>query len=183
MTQASKGSGKRARRAVSAEFKVEAVRLMRERQKLGVSVAQLGRELDVRLDLLWKWAGRWRSGRVARGTSSKNARRSSRKSRGEVRLPCSPPRRVSGATRVSRARGGALGLLRGATPATECTRPAGPVAPAQAARGAYAEPPHLWGAARRRRAAGQGEPVATKRVAWLFLAIVLDLASRRVGGR
>ncbi len=40
MTQASKGSGKRARRAVSAEFKVEAVRLMRERQKLGVSVAQ-----------------------------------------------------------------------------------------------------------------------------------------------
>lgn len=56
MTQASKGSGKRERRTFSAEFKVEAVRLMRERQELGVSVAQIGRELAVRPDLLRKWA-------------------------------------------------------------------------------------------------------------------------------
>src|SRR5947208_11206717 len=56
MRKASKGSGKRERRAFGAEFKVEAVRLMRERQKLGVSVAQVGRELAVRPDLLRKWA-------------------------------------------------------------------------------------------------------------------------------
>jgi len=56
MTKSSLGSGKRERRAFEAEFKVEAVRLMRERRKVGVSVAQIGRELDVRPDLLRKWA-------------------------------------------------------------------------------------------------------------------------------
>src|SRR5438045_528038 len=56
MKQAGKSSGKRERRTFSAEFKVEAVRLMRERQELGVSVAQVGRELVVRPDLLRKWA-------------------------------------------------------------------------------------------------------------------------------
>ncbi len=55
MTKA-KGSGSRERRVFSAEFKVEAVRLLRERQKLGVSLAQIGRELDVGRDLLRKWA-------------------------------------------------------------------------------------------------------------------------------
>jgi len=58
MTKASKGSGTRARRAFSAEFKVEAVRLMGERRALGVSLAQVGRELAVRPDLLRKWARR-----------------------------------------------------------------------------------------------------------------------------
>jgi len=56
MTKANKGSGKRARRAFSAEFKVEAVRLLRERQQLGVSLAQIGRELDVGPDVLRRWA-------------------------------------------------------------------------------------------------------------------------------
>ena len=56
MTKASKGNGKRARRAFSAEFKVEAVRLMRERRAQGVSLAQIGRELEVRPDMLRKWA-------------------------------------------------------------------------------------------------------------------------------
>ncbi len=56
MTKASTGSEKRARRAFSAEFKVEAVRLMSERRAQGVSLAQVGRELDVRPDLLRKWA-------------------------------------------------------------------------------------------------------------------------------
>jgi len=55
MTKA-KGSGSRERRAFSAEFKMEAVRLLRERQKLGVSVAQIGRELDVGPDVLRRWA-------------------------------------------------------------------------------------------------------------------------------
>ena len=55
MTKA-KGSGSRERRAFSAEFKMEAVRLLRERQQLGVSVAQIGRELDVGPDVLRRWA-------------------------------------------------------------------------------------------------------------------------------
>ncbi len=56
MTKVNKGNGGRERRVFSAEFKMEAVRLMRERQKLGVSLAQVGRELDVRPDMLRRWA-------------------------------------------------------------------------------------------------------------------------------
>jgi transposase len=66
MTKA-KGSGKRARRAFSAEFKVEAVRLLRERRALGVSLAQIGRELEVRPDVLRRWA-RQVEDRVGRAT-------------------------------------------------------------------------------------------------------------------
>ena len=40
------------RRKFSREFKVEAVRLVRER---GVSVAQAGRDLDVHENVLRKW--------------------------------------------------------------------------------------------------------------------------------
>lgn len=66
MTKA-EGSGKRARRAFSAEFKVEAVRLLRERRALGVSLAQIGRELEVRPDVLRRWARQVedRAGRAA----------------------------------------------------------------------------------------------------------------------
>lgn len=56
MTKSKQADARRVRRAFSAEFKVEAVRLVRERQGLGVSVAQIGRELDVRPDLLRAWA-------------------------------------------------------------------------------------------------------------------------------
>ena len=49
-------AGRRERRAFSAEFKAEAVRLVAERRAAGVSVAQLGRELDVRPDQLRAWA-------------------------------------------------------------------------------------------------------------------------------
>jgi len=56
MTRSRQGTAKRERRAFSAEFKVEAVRLMRERRGAGVSLAQVGRELAVRPDLLRKWA-------------------------------------------------------------------------------------------------------------------------------
>lgn len=47
---------RRERRAFSAEFKAEAVQLMRDRRTLGVSLAQIGRELDVRPDQLRVWA-------------------------------------------------------------------------------------------------------------------------------
>jgi len=49
-------AGKRERRAFSAEFKAEAVRLVAERPAAGVSLAQVGRELDVRPDQLRAWA-------------------------------------------------------------------------------------------------------------------------------
>jgi transposase len=50
------GAGRRERRVFSAEFKAEAVRLVAERRAAGVSLAQVGRELDVRPDLLRAWA-------------------------------------------------------------------------------------------------------------------------------
>lgn len=49
-------AGRRERREFSAEFKAEAVRLVAERRALGVTLAQVGRELDVRPDQLREWA-------------------------------------------------------------------------------------------------------------------------------
>jgi len=49
------GSGRRERRAFSAEFKAEAVRLVAERRAVGVTLTQVGRELDVRPDQLRRW--------------------------------------------------------------------------------------------------------------------------------
>lgn len=51
-------AGPRERRAFSAEFKAEAVRLAAERRAAGGSLAQVGRELDVRPDQLRAWAKR-----------------------------------------------------------------------------------------------------------------------------
>ena len=56
MSKAKQNESRRARRAFSPEFKVEAVRLMRERRAAGVSLVQVGRELGVRPDLLRRWA-------------------------------------------------------------------------------------------------------------------------------
>ena len=43
------------RRFFSPEFKLEAVRRLEERRTQGVSVTQIGRELDVRPDMLRAW--------------------------------------------------------------------------------------------------------------------------------
>src|SRR5262245_4453349 len=43
-------------RTVRDAFEREAVRRMRERRAEGVALAQIGRELDVRPQLLWDWA-------------------------------------------------------------------------------------------------------------------------------
>jgi transposase-like protein len=52
----SRGSeARRHRRSFSPEFKREAVRLLEERRKLGVSVTQVGRELNIRPDVLRRW--------------------------------------------------------------------------------------------------------------------------------
>jgi transposase len=57
-------AGRRERRAFSAEFKAEAVRLVVERRALGVTLAQVGRELEVRPDQLRRWTReqRYKSG-------------------------------------------------------------------------------------------------------------------------
>ena len=53
---------KRTRRVFTAEFKQEAVRRMADRRAQGVSVQQIGRELDVSADLLRSWAHQVTSG-------------------------------------------------------------------------------------------------------------------------
>jgi len=53
----SKGTaGRRERRAFSAEFKAEAIRLAAERRAVGGSLTQVARELEVRPDQLRQWA-------------------------------------------------------------------------------------------------------------------------------
>ena len=49
-------AGRRERRAFSAEFKAEAVRLVAEQRTAGAILAQVGRELDVRAEQLRAWA-------------------------------------------------------------------------------------------------------------------------------
>ena len=57
----------RERRAFSAEFKAEAVRLVAARRADGASLTQIGRELEVRPDQLRAWA------RVQREVSGEGA--------------------------------------------------------------------------------------------------------------
>lgn len=49
------GTGRRAKRTFSAEFKRGAVELMRRRRDEGVSMSQISRELDIGAALLWEW--------------------------------------------------------------------------------------------------------------------------------
>jgi transposase len=51
-------ASRRERRAFTEEFKRQAVQLMHERRAAGVTVTQVGRELDVRPDQLREWARR-----------------------------------------------------------------------------------------------------------------------------
>ena len=68
MKSSKKGStGGRERRAFSAEFKAEAVRLVAERRAAGATLTQVGRELDVRPDQLRAWT------RQQRGASGADA--------------------------------------------------------------------------------------------------------------
>ena len=56
----------RARRTFSAEFKAEAVELMRRRRAEGVALSQIGRELGISPALLWEWARKLDGGSTAR---------------------------------------------------------------------------------------------------------------------
>src|SRR5262245_39356507 len=60
--RANRKAERRPRRAFNAEFKAEAVRLMGERREAGATLAQIGRELDVRPDQLRAWARQQRDG-------------------------------------------------------------------------------------------------------------------------
>jgi len=60
----------RERRAFSPEFKAEAVRLVTERRALGVTLAQIGRELDVRPDQLRAWTRQQRQQQREDGAGS-----------------------------------------------------------------------------------------------------------------
>jgi transposase len=51
----SKDTPRRERRAFTEEFKRQAVQLLHERRAAGVSVTQIGRELDVKPDQLREW--------------------------------------------------------------------------------------------------------------------------------
>src|SRR6185312_1320128 len=55
-TRSGKSQVKRERRPFSAEFKLEAVQLMRSRRAQGVSLEQIGRGLDVRPNQLYRWS-------------------------------------------------------------------------------------------------------------------------------
>lgn len=48
-------AGRRTKRTFSAEFKREAVELVRQRRTEGVSLSQVARELDIGAGLLWEW--------------------------------------------------------------------------------------------------------------------------------
>ena len=53
-----KDGSRRERRVFTEEFKREAVRLLHDRRRNGVTATQVGRELNVRADLLREWARR-----------------------------------------------------------------------------------------------------------------------------
>jgi transposase len=55
----------RKRRVFSEEFKAQAVQRVRERTAIGVTLAQIGRELGVRPDLLRRWVQRAEEGATA----------------------------------------------------------------------------------------------------------------------
>ena len=66
--KANRKAGRRERREFSAEFRADAVRLVAERRAVGVTLAQVGRELDIRPDQLRMWAREQRGTLVAGAT-------------------------------------------------------------------------------------------------------------------
>lgn len=79
------GTARRERRAFSAEFKADAVRLVAERRALGVTVAEVGRELDVRPDQLRAWArDARREGRTDGAVAGESVEQEVRRLRREV---------------------------------------------------------------------------------------------------
>ena len=66
-TKRTAGAGRRERRTFSTEFKAEAVRMVAERRAVGVTLAEVGQELDVRPDQLRTWTRQARTAPRAGG--------------------------------------------------------------------------------------------------------------------
>ena len=78
-------AARRERRAFSAEFKAEAVRLVAERRAAGETLVQIGRELDVRPDQLRAWAQQQRrDGRGGAAMPAETMEQENRRLRREV---------------------------------------------------------------------------------------------------
>src|SRR5574338_1619419 len=83
--KSSKKADRRERRAFSAEFKAEAVRLVTERRAAGGTLAQLSRELDVRADQLRAWVRQARErGGVAGSVPGETLEQENRRLRREL---------------------------------------------------------------------------------------------------
>lgn len=76
-------TGRRERRAFTAEFKAEAVALVAERRAQGATLAQVGRELDVRPDQLRAWA-RQQAGEPGAPIAGESLEQENRRLRREV---------------------------------------------------------------------------------------------------
>ena len=77
-------AGRRERREFSPEFKAEAVRMIGERRALGVSLTQLGRELDVRPDQLRAWVRQAREAGTGALLPTESTEQENRRLRREV---------------------------------------------------------------------------------------------------
>ena len=77
-------AARRERRAFSAEFKAEAVRLVSERRAGGVSLAQVSRELDVSPELLRVWSRQQRGDGSAAPSLGETLEQENRRLRREV---------------------------------------------------------------------------------------------------
>ena len=82
-TKKTDAAGRRERRAFSAEFKAEAVRMVAERRALGVPLTQVARELEVRPDQLREWA-KQRRGNAAGAGPGETVEQENRRLRREV---------------------------------------------------------------------------------------------------
>ena len=80
----SRKAERRERRVFSAEFKAEMVRLMEQRRAEGGSLAQIGRELDVRPDQLRAWARQQRAERGDATVPAETLEQENRRLRREI---------------------------------------------------------------------------------------------------
>ena len=156
------------RRLFSREFKLEAVRLVRER---GVSVVQASRDLDVGENVLRRWVKELSADptqafpgqgqmkpeqleidRLRREVTKLKAERdilkkpwpTSRGSRHEVRLYCEAPRNLAGSVALCDTRCVAQWFSRLADPPAQCACPGRRHADSEGACQLRGIQPHLW---------------------------------------
>ncbi len=77
-------AGRRTRREFSPEFKAEAVRMVTERRGSGETLAQVGRELDVRPDQLRAWVRQARESGTGSQVAGESVEQENRRLRREI---------------------------------------------------------------------------------------------------